>query len=93
MNTFFARTGSNSTCFLAIKQSLPCGCVQFRGGVCRLRPPPPRSATASYVTYVTHLVLLVFDTTERNFIQRDTLRSSNPSVLFKYNKIDVSHTH
>ena len=43
MNNFLARTGSNSTCFLAIKQSLPCGCVQFRGGggVRRLRPPPP----------------------------------------------------
>ena len=45
MNTFLARTGSNSTCFLAIKQSLPCGCVQFRGGVRRFRPPP-RSAYA-----------------------------------------------
>ena len=34
MNTFLARAGSNSrldACFLAIKQSLPCGCVQFRG--------------------------------------------------------------
>ena len=41
MNTFLARTGSN---FLAIKQSLPCGCVQFRGRA--LAPPPPRSAFA-----------------------------------------------
>ena len=44
---FMLRTGSNSTCFLAIKQSLTRGCVQFRGGggcVCRLRHPP-RSAT------------------------------------------------
>ena len=33
--TFLARTGSNSrvdACFLAIKQSLPRGCVQFSGG-------------------------------------------------------------
>ena len=32
MNTFLARTGSNSrvdACFLAIKQSLPCGCVRW----------------------------------------------------------------
>ena len=35
MNTFLARTGSNST---TIKQSLPCGCVQFRG---RVPAPPP----------------------------------------------------
>ena len=35
MNTFLARAGSNSmadACFLAIKQSLPCGFVQLRGG-------------------------------------------------------------
>ena len=34
MNTFLARAGGNSrvdACFLAIKQSLPFGCVQFRG--------------------------------------------------------------
>ena len=42
MNTFLARTGSNSTCFLVIKQSLPCGCVQFRGACAG--SAPPRSA-------------------------------------------------
>ena len=59
MNTFLARTGSNSTCFLAIKQSLPCGCVQFRGGgACAgsAPPPPPRSTTelqgASFCCFV-----------------------------------------
>ena len=46
MNTFLAKTGSNSrvdACFLAVGQSLPSGCVQFRGSMCRLRPntPPP----------------------------------------------------
>ena len=43
MNTFLIRTGSNSTCFLAIKQSLPCGCVQFRRGACAGSAPldPP----------------------------------------------------
>ena len=49
MNTFLARTGSNSTCFLAIKQSLPCGCEQFRGSVRRLRLPldPPLNVMTS----------------------------------------------
>ena len=45
MNTFLARAGSNSrvdACFLAIKQSLPCGCVQFRG---RCVPAPPPGIT------------------------------------------------
>ena len=52
MNTFLARTGSNSTCFLAIKQSLPCGCVQFRGGVRRLPPaPPPHRSAAPLVLH------------------------------------------
>ena len=41
MNTFLARTGSNSTCFLAIKQSLPCGCVQFRGACASSAPLDP----------------------------------------------------
>ena len=43
MNTFLARTGSNSTCFLAIKQSLSCWCVQFRGACTGSAPPldPP----------------------------------------------------
>ena len=51
MNTFLARTGCNSTCFLAIKQSLPCGYVQFRGGVHRLRPPlnPPLIALVIFL--------------------------------------------
>ena len=42
--TFLAIAGSNSrvdACFLAMKQSLPCGCVQFRGGRA-LAPPSPR---------------------------------------------------
>ena len=39
MNIFLARIESNSTCFLAIKHSLPCGCVQFKGGVRRLHRP------------------------------------------------------
>ena len=34
--------GARSTCFLAIKESLPCGCVQFRGGGGRAPDPPLR---------------------------------------------------
>ena len=32
MNTFLVRAGSNSRVDLAIKQSIPCGCVQLDGG-------------------------------------------------------------
>ena len=41
MNTFLGRTESNSTCFLTIKQSLPCGCVQFRGACASYDPLDP----------------------------------------------------
>ena len=51
MNTILARAGSNcrvDACFLAIKQSLPCGCVQFRRSVCQLHLDPPLGTTSNF---------------------------------------------